>query len=122
LIESKIRELQTTLANCQMVDYPRLPPDKVIFGTRVLIEDLETGQQKCYELVGPYDSDVEKGLISVTSPLGRGLIGRQEGDEVIIQTPGGTRQMQIIQIGVAGKKEELPPQGRDGSKARRRKN
>ncbi|MDH7500469.1 MAG: transcription elongation factor GreA [candidate division NC10 bacterium] len=102
LVEAKIGELQAILANCRMVDSPSCPPDKVVFGASVLIEDLETGERKRYELVGPYESDVGRGLISVTSPLGKGLIGRQEGDEVIIETPGGTRQMQIIEIGVRG--------------------
>lgn len=111
MLETKIRELQTSLANCQLVDYPRQIPEKVVFGTRVLIEDEETGERKALELVGPYESDTQKGLISVTSPLGRALIGRQDGDSVSVQTPGGTRKMLVIEIGLGSSTEDQPPEG-----------
>ena len=100
MLEAKIKELQNMLANCQLVDLPRQPPEKVTFGTRVAVADLDTGETSTYELVGPYESDTQKGWVSVTSPLGRALIGKGEGDQVTIETPGGIRQMQIVEIGL----------------------
>ena len=100
MLETKIKELQNMLANCQLVDSPRQPPQKVTFGTRVAVEDLDTGEKSTYELVGPYESDTQKSWVSVTSPLGRALIGKAEGDQVTIETPGGKRQMQIVEIGL----------------------
>jgi len=110
LVEAKIKELQGMLANCQVVEYPRQVPEKVTFGVRVLIEDMDTGERTTFELVGPYESDIKKGLISVTSPLGRALIGKEEGGLANIQTPGGMRQMQVVKIGLGGLDKSPPPE------------
>jgi len=110
LIEAKIKELQIMLANCQLVDYPRQVPAKVVFGARVLVEDQGTGERTTFELVGPYESNTQKGLVSVTSPLGSALIGKREGELATVQTPGGIRQMQVVQIGVGGMGKDLPLQ------------
>jgi transcription elongation factor GreA len=102
ILETKIRDMQTMLGGCQVVDYPRTPPDRVVFGTLVAVEDLSTGERSSYELVGPYESDTKKGLISVTSPLGKALIGKEEGDQVKVEAPGGIREMEILEIGIGG--------------------
>ena len=102
LLEGKIRDMQTMLGGCQVVDYPRTPPDRVVFGTSVTVEDLNTGERSSYDLVGPYESDTKRGLISVTSPLGRALIGKKEGEQVKVEAPGGIREMEILEIGIGG--------------------
>jgi len=109
ILETKIRDMQTMLGGCQMVDYPRTPPDRVVFGTLVAVEDLSTGERSSYELVGPYESDTKKGLISVTSPLGKALIGKKEGDQVKVEAPGGIREMEILEIGIGGQGVEKTP-------------
>ena len=109
ILETKIRDVQTMLGGCQMVDYPRTPPDRVVFGTLVAVEDLSTGERSSYELVGPYESDTKKGLISVTSPLGKALIGKKEGDQVKVEAPGGIREMEILEIGIGGQGGEKTP-------------
>ena len=109
ILETKIRDMQTMLGGCQVVDYPRTPPDRVVFGTLVAVEDLSTGERSSYELVGPYESDTKKGLISVTSPLGKALIGKKEGDQVKVEAPGGIREMEILEIGIGGQGGEKTP-------------
>ena len=109
LLEGKIMEMQTMLGGCQVVDYPRTSPDRVVFGTLVAVEDLSTGVRSSYELVGPYESDTKKGLISVTSPLGRALIGKKEGDQVKVEAPGGIREMEILDIGIGDQGEKKAP-------------
>jgi transcription elongation factor GreA len=106
ILETKIRDMQTMLGGCQVVDYPRTPPDRVVFGTLVAVEDLSTGERSSYELVGPYESDTKKGLISVTSPLGKALIGKKEGEQVKVEAPGGIREMEILEIGIGGQGEK----------------
>ncbi len=99
-IEGRIQELSDRLARAEVVDLPKTPPEKVQFGVKVTLLNIDTDEEVSYRLVGPYESDVEKGLISVTSPLGRALIGREEGDEVEVHTPKGTRVYEILKIEV----------------------
>ncbi len=77
---------------------PKDVDGKVVFGCVVIVEDLETGEVNSYRLVGPYEADVLAGTISVTSPIGKALIGREEGDEVKVQTPKGIRNIEILEI------------------------
>ncbi len=98
IIEGKIQELTDKLANSQIVDLPQEVDGKVIFGCKVSVEDLETGELNSFRLVGPYEADVQAGTISVTSPIGSALIGKEEGDEVKVQTPKGIRNIEILEI------------------------
>ena len=108
ILETKIRDMQTMCGGCQVVDYPRTSPDRVVFGTSVTVKDLNTGERSSYELVGPYESDIKKGLVSVTSPLGKALIGKKEGMRFQVETPGGIREMEVVEIGIGGKGEKGP--------------
>ena len=72
--------------------------NRVAFGTVTLIENLDTGEQHCYQLVGPYESDVSSGKLSIHSPVGRGLLDHREGDEVSVYTPNGMRIYRIVSI------------------------
>ncbi|MGC8490108.1 MAG: transcription elongation factor GreA [Syntrophobacteraceae bacterium] len=98
IIEGKIQETTDRLQNSEIVDLPQDVDGKVVFGCKVVLEDLETGVVSSYRLVGPYEADVQEGTISVTSPIGKALIGREEGDEVRVQAPKGIRNMEILEI------------------------
>ena len=97
-IEGRIGELEYKLATLEIIRPEDLPKDKAVFGSRVLLENSETGQETEYQLVGPDESDVEKGRISVVSPLGRALLGKKPGDELIIDVPGGKRTYELVDI------------------------
>ncbi len=97
-IEGRISELEYKLGNADVIDPDKLPKDKAIFGCRVLLENVETGEEVSYQLVGPDESDIEKGKISVSSPLGRALIGKEPGEEVVLQAPGGKRCYEVVEI------------------------
>lgn len=99
-IEGRIQELSDRLARAEVVDIPKSPPSRVQFGVKVTLLNLDTDEEVTYQLVGPYESDVENGKISVTSPLGRALIGKEEGDEVEVQTPKGLRVYEVVKIEV----------------------
>ncbi|MBZ4660466.1 transcription elongation factor GreA [Desulfacinum infernum DSM 9756] len=97
LIEGRIADLQTKLSQCEIVE-PGLNGGKAMFGLTVVLEDLDTGEELAYKLVGPYEADIQAGTLSVTSPLGKALIGKEEGDEVKVQTPKGVRNFQVVEI------------------------
>lgn len=97
-IEGRIAELHAKIATSEVIDCSRLPQDRVVFGCTVLISDLDTGEEMKLRLVGPDESDIDKGDISVIAPLGRALIGKEPGDEVQVKTPGGLRQLEIVDI------------------------
>ena len=97
-INGRIQKLQEMLASAKIVPTDHLPRDRVVFGTRVKVEELDTGKVGVYQLVGPYESAPEKGFLSVTSPIGKALVGKEEGDVVELKTPGGTKELEIIQI------------------------
>lgn len=99
LCEGRIRELEHKLAMAEVIDVTRLPAsDRVVFGATVLVEDLDTGEESRYQIVGTDEADVNEGRISVTSPLGRALVGKECGDEVTVETPRGTRRFAIVEV------------------------
>ena len=99
-IEGRIGELHTKLATSEIIDCSNLPDDRIVFGTTVLLNDLKTGDEFKIRLVGPDESNADNGDISVLSPLGRALISKEPGDEIQVKTPGGIRQLEIIDINV----------------------
>lgn len=99
MIEAKIRDLESKIGLCEVIDPATLPPsEKVIFGTTVSISDIDSGEERCITIVGEDESDPSNGHISLASPLGRSLIGKREGDTVKVQVPGGTREYEITRI------------------------
>lgn len=98
MIEGRIQELNDKVNHSQIIDLPQDVDGKVIFGCRVIVEDLETGEVNSYRLVGPYEADVQAGTISIISPIGKALIGKEEGDEVKVQTPKGIRTIEIREV------------------------
>jgi transcription elongation factor GreA len=97
-IEGRINELGFKLANIDIIETDKLPKDRAVFGSRVVLENIETGEDVSYQLVGPDESDIENGRISVSSPLGKALIGRKPGDELTLEVPAGKRSYELVEI------------------------
>ena len=97
-IEARLNELNFKLGSAEIIDPETLPKDRVVFASRVLLENVDTGEGVEYQLVGPDESNIEQGRISVASPLGRAIIGRKPGDEIILQAPGGKRVYELVEI------------------------
>jgi transcription elongation factor GreA len=97
-IEGRIAELHSKIAVSEVIDCSNLPNDRIVFGTTVLLNDLDTDDEFKIRLVGPDESDADNGDISVLSPLGRALIGKEPGEEIQVKTPGGLRLLEIIEI------------------------
>ncbi|MBN1931995.1 MAG: transcription elongation factor GreA [Desulfobacterales bacterium] len=97
-IEMRISELEYKLANADIIDTDELPKDRVVFGCRVALENLDNSKSVKYQLVGPDESDIEQGRISVTSPLGKAILGKKTGDEIVLQAPGGKRCYELVEI------------------------
>ena len=98
LVEGQIQQLQHWLATSEIIDPSDIDGERAVFGAWVITENIDTGERVRYQLVGPYESDVPKGRISVTSPIGKALVGKSIGDEVRVQTPGGVREFEIVEI------------------------
>lgn len=97
-IEARIAELSNLLANSQLIDPSSYEHDKVRFGSTIEVEDMDSGDSKIYTIVGITESNLEKGLISIGSPLARQLMGKEEGDEVTIKLPSGEQDLEILSI------------------------
>lgn len=97
-IEGRIQELQAKLSRAQVIDPAKINQYKVAFGAKVRVLDLETEEEKEFHLVGPDEADVKNGKISITSPVGKALIGKEVGEEVIIKAPAKTFNYEIISI------------------------
>lgn len=94
----KMQELEHQLATSNIIDLKGLSTEKIVFGCYVSLADSDSGDEIKYQLLGPYESDINQNTISVTSPIGRALIGKKVGSEIIVKTPGGTRNLEIIDI------------------------
>ena len=97
-IEAKINELSYKLAHADVIETTNLPKDRVVFASTVILENADTGETVEYQLVGPDESDIYKGRISVSSPLGKAILGKKPGDEVSLYAPGGKRHYELIEI------------------------
>lgn len=97
-IEGRVSELGYKLANAEIIDVDNRPKDRAVFACTVMLENVETGEDVSYQLVGPEESNIEKGRISVTSPLGKALIGKRPGEEIVLNAPGGKRVYELVEI------------------------
>lgn len=98
-VEGRIQEIESKISTAEIIDISKMPNNgKVIFGTTVVIENLDTEERMTWTIVGDDESNLEQRKISYNSPIARGLIGRQEGDEVTITTPGGDSDYEIISV------------------------
>ncbi len=97
-IAGRIQELQSRLALSQVIDPASISQDRIAFGATVTLLDVETDEEKRYMLVGPDESDIKQGRISIQSPIGRSLIGKEAGDVVIVKAPAKTIEYEILEI------------------------
>lgn len=98
-IEGRIKEIEGKLSNAQIIDPTNVDAEgRVVFGATVKLEDLEAGSQVVYQIVGDDEADIKSGLISISSPIARSLIGRYEGDVAIVQAPGGMREYEVLEV------------------------
>ena len=98
-VEGRIQELESKLSRAEVIDPATLKnKDRVTFGVSVKLENLETGETVSYQLVGADESEPENGFISITSPIGRALIGKSVDDEVVVNAPGGVREFLVLEI------------------------
>ena len=99
LMEARIRDIEAKLGNAQIIDVTELnASDRVVFGATVALVDVADGSEVRYQIVGEDEADIKAGLLSVSSPIARALIGKQEGDEVEVATPGGRRAYEIAAV------------------------
>lgn len=98
VLQRKIRELEDRLANCEIFAGRKFFRKQVGFAVQARIENIETGEVHEYQLVGPYESDVNLGRLSVESPVGDALLGRFEGDLIVVETPSGVRTFRVLSI------------------------
>lgn len=98
LIEGRILELKDKLGRAEVIDCTKVGGDRIVFGTVVELMDLETDEEVKYQLLGPEEADVKKGSISVLSPIGSSMLGKEVGDEVVVNTPGGRREFEVVNI------------------------
>jgi transcription elongation factor GreA len=99
LCEGRIQELESKLGASEVIDVRTLKPsDRVVFGTTVVLQDLETEEEVRYTIVGTDEADVKAGLISMSAPIGRAIVGRSTGDEVAVETPRGQRRFSIADV------------------------
>ena len=97
-IEGRISELEDVTSRAEVIDASQLDGKKVTFGTSVGLADEETDEEKIYHIVGPYETDISRGMISTSSPIARAIIGKAVGDSAEVQSPGGTKTYEIISI------------------------
>jgi len=98
VLEKRIYDLEEKLSLCEVFTGRKFSVKQVVFGAVALIQNVDTGRRHRYQLVGPYESDVGNGKLAIDSPLGRCLMGRREGEEVIVYTPAGIRIYRILTI------------------------
>ncbi len=98
ILEAQIRDLEDKLVRAQVIEISKLSGDKVVFGATVTLADAESGEEVVYQIVGDNEAEPKNGQISISSPVARALIGKEEGDEVQVRTPTGVRNFEILRL------------------------
>ncbi len=98
MVNARLGQLRARLRELSMIDVTRIPRDRVGLGSTVIVLDLDKDEEVHYKLVTSEEADVAKGLISTSSPIGKGLVGKKVGDTVKVQIPGGTRELEILRL------------------------
>lgn len=96
--EGRIQQIETMLANAEIIDTSRIRSSKVVFGAQVRVVDEKTDAESVYRIVGEDEADLEQGMISITSPMARGMIGKEVGDTIEVRAPGGVMRYEILAI------------------------
>jgi transcription elongation factor GreA len=98
-IEGRVKDIEAHLSNSEIIDVSSLPAtDKVVFGATIDLEEEETGAKVLYQIVGDAEADIKSGLISVSSPIARALVGKSQGDVVDVVAPNGTKSYEIVAV------------------------
>ena len=98
MVKARIRELRQRISEVSSIDLSRVPRDKAAYGSKLVLYDAQRDEEVTYQLVTPEESDPAAGLISTVSPIGRSLMGKEEGDEVLVTTPAGSRRFEIRRL------------------------
>ena len=97
-IEGRIMDLEYKVANADVIDPTSLPTDRIVFASRFVLENVDTGEEVTYQLVGQEESDISLGRVSVSSPLGQAILGKAPGSEITVQAPSGQKLYELIEI------------------------
>ncbi|HDP25958.1 MAG TPA: transcription elongation factor GreA [Deltaproteobacteria bacterium] len=97
-IETRIQDIENKLGSAEIIDTTNLPRDRIVFGSKFVLCNVETDEENTYQIVGVDESDIDNGKISVESPMAKALIGKKIDDEVIVDTPNGQREFEILEI------------------------
>jgi transcription elongation factor GreA len=98
MVEAQIKDLEDKLARCEVIDPTKLTGDRVRFGATVELANTDNGEEVSYQIVGAEEADITQGTISISAPLARALIGKEVGDEVAVDLPGGRRRYELVSI------------------------
>lgn len=102
-IEGRIKQLEGELSHAEVIDVAKLNAgSRVVFGATVTLADVETDEEKRYQIVGDLEADIKRAMIAISSPIARALIGKNEGDSVTIDAPAGQREYEIISVAYTG--------------------
>lgn len=97
-IEGRVAELEDVVSRAEVINMSQLTGETITFGTIVTVADEDTDEESVYSIVGPYEADLSKGLISTSSPIARALIGKRVGDSVEVRTPRGTKMFEVVDV------------------------
>lgn len=96
--EARVADLEDKISRAEVIDISTLSGDTVKFGAKVTLVDEDTEDESAYQIVGEFEADVKKGMISVSSPIARAIIGKRKGDSVEVATPGGGKSYEIVKV------------------------
>lgn len=98
-IEGRIKQLEGELSHAEVIDITKLGAgSKIVFGATVTLADVENDEERRYQIVGDLEADIKQGLIAISSPVARALIGKQEGDSIVIDAPAGQREYEVVSV------------------------
>jgi transcription elongation factor GreA len=97
-LEGRIMELKSKIARANVIDPSKISQDKIAFGATVKVMDVDTDEEKIFQLVGPEEADIKAGKLSIYSPVARSLIGKEEGDSVVVKAPARTIEYEVLEI------------------------
>ena len=97
-IEGRLQDLENKLGTAEIIDTTNLPEDRIVFGSRFILSNVDTEEETLYQIVGVDESDISQGKISIESPMAKALIGKRLDDEVVVDTPSGQREFEIVEI------------------------
>ena len=102
-IEGRIKQLESELSHANVIDVAALHAgSRIVFGATVTLADVDTDEEVRYQIVGVLEADIKRGMIAISSPVARALIGKEEGDAITIEAPGGTREFEIVGVAYQG--------------------